>query len=93
MVAVGAVAAGADGAGAGAAPTAPAGLVLEACVTVFLGGGLAVTTAIEMVAATSTAVIAITVRWPVRPPGKLGLRIPSAIDTITAHRASVPPAM
>ena len=52
-----------------------------------------VTTAIETVASTSTAVIAITARWPPSEQGKFGLRRPKTTDRNSAHATSRPPAM
>src|ERR1700691_4556726 len=51
-----------------------------------------VATAIETVASTGTADIAITARWAPGEPGKFGLRRPRNIDRNSAQATSRPPA-
>jgi hypothetical protein len=79
---------------AGAAEEVPAvGVALAAADwAAFLAGELEVATAAAIVATTSTAVIARTVRCPPKLPGKFTWRSPSTTDTITAQLASRPPA-
>ena len=47
-------------------------------------------TAVETAPITSTAVIAMTARWPARLPGKSGLRRPRPSETISAHSDEQP---
>ena len=94
MAGVDVPAAGAAGAGA---EEAPAGLCVEVAGAdadaAALAGVLAVITAVDAVASTSTTLIAITRRSPDWLPGKSGRRIPMPMETISAHTTSTPPAM